>query len=140
MPALTALAAFVLTRHLIGRAWPALLAGYLFGFSPFMVGQQWAGHIFMTAAFLIPIAIYLAVLRFEHRLGAAAFMALLTPTLVCQFLLGMELFVSLIMFGAIGLILAWLFWSEFRRQLQSVALWSAVSIFAAAVVLSPFLY
>ena len=39
LPAVSALAAFLLCRHLTGRFWPSLLGGYLFGFSSYELGH-----------------------------------------------------------------------------------------------------
>jgi hypothetical protein len=42
MPALDAWAAFILMRGVVGKPVPALLGGYLYGFSPLSSGIRWA--------------------------------------------------------------------------------------------------
>jgi hypothetical protein len=62
LPAVAAWTAFLLARYLTRSLWPALLGGYLFGFSSYMLGQE-LGHMHMTCVFLLPLA-PLAILRF----------------------------------------------------------------------------
>ena len=108
MPALTATSAFVLTRRIVGRTWPAMLGGFIYGFSAYMAGHQSGGHLNLTAAFLVPLVVYLALLRLDEAIGRAGFVVALAAALVCQFLIGQEIFATIVMFGAIALALAWL--------------------------------
>src|SRR5262249_23306046 len=54
MPALAAFTAFVLCRHVTHAFWPSLAAGYVFGFSSYMLGQL-EGHLHMSSVFLLPL-------------------------------------------------------------------------------------
>ena len=65
VPALAALTAYLLCRHLTGSLWASLVGGYLFGFSSYMLGQE-LGHLHMTAVFLLPL-VALAVVRFVRE-------------------------------------------------------------------------
>ena len=140
LPALTAWSGFLLIRHIVGRTAPALLGGYLFGFSPFMAAAQAAGHIVFTGAFFIPAAIYLVLARLEERLSLQWFGTLLTITLVGQFLISIEVLATMIMFGAIALIAAAFFWPEKRSGLFSIGVAVTAALAASALVLSPYLF
>src|SRR5579862_5365808 len=62
MPALAAWTAFLLCRYVTGRFWPAVVGGYLFGFSSYMLGGE-LSHVNTVSVFLVPVAVLL-VLRF----------------------------------------------------------------------------
>jgi hypothetical protein len=42
---LAAVSAFLLCRRVTGAFWPSILGGYIFGFSPYMLGQLLGGHL-----------------------------------------------------------------------------------------------
>ena len=139
MPALTALSGFILASRLVGKLGPALLGGYLYGFSPFMVGHQAGAHIVLTSAFMIPAIILLTLNRLDDRIGARAFVLLLSFLLVCQFLMALELLGTIGLFGTTALVIAWIIWPERRARLQSTAALIAVALLLAALAFSPML-
>ena len=51
---LAAFSAFLLCRHVTRAFWPSVLGGYIFGFSPYMLGQV-LGHLVQTAIFPVPL-------------------------------------------------------------------------------------
>jgi hypothetical protein len=61
-PALSAFTAYLLCRHVTRSTWAALVGGYLFGFSSYMLGEE-EGHLHVTSVFLVPL-IALAALRY----------------------------------------------------------------------------
>ena len=63
LPALAAWTMYLLCRHLTGSTWAALVGGYLFGFSSYILGQQLEGHLHMTGVFPVPLMV-LALVRF----------------------------------------------------------------------------
>ena len=140
MPALTATSTFVLTRRIVGRTWPAMLGGFIYGFSAYMAGHQSGGHLNLTAAFLVPVVVYLALLRLDEAIGRAGFVVALAATLVCQFLIGQEIFATIVMFGAIALAVAWLMIPGYADRIRSLAILCALALGAAAVALTPYLY
>jgi hypothetical protein len=139
MPAIAALAAFVLVRRIVGATWPAMLGGYLFGFSPYMIGHQAAGHIVLTAAFLVPVVVYLALLRLDEKIARPWFAIALAAVLTCQFLISQEVFATVVMFGAIALAVAWFTIPAMRARVRDVAKLSAMALAASAVMLSPYI-
>jgi hypothetical protein len=80
LPALAAWTAYRLCRHLTGSAWASLAGGYLFGFSPYVLGQS-EGHVHMTAVFLVPLVALVLVRALEgtsSRRATAALLGVLT--------------------------------------------------------------
>ena len=140
LPALSAWSGFWLIRRIVGETGPALLGGYIFGFSAFMAAAQSAGHIVFTAAFFIPVAIALVLDRLDERITVVRFTALLATVFVAQFLVSIEVLATMVMFGAIALAAAALFWSERRAQLFAVGIAAGVALIVTAVALSPYLF
>src|SRR5208337_1522440 len=71
-PVIAAWSTFLLCRHVCKCFWPALLGGYIFGFSSYMLGQM-RGHLFLVLIFPVPLAAYLALLRLDEVLTARSF-------------------------------------------------------------------
>jgi hypothetical protein len=140
-PALAALFAFLLISRLLGgQTWAALLGGYLFGFSPFIVGHQAPGHVVFFGAFLLPATIHLVFSRLHDEISGRAFLLALTAILVSQFLILMELFATMVFFGTIALGTAYFNWPSLRTRLRSMAWLSLIALAITAVLISPILY
>jgi len=139
MPALTGLSAFLLARRVVGWTWPAMLGGYLFGFSPYMIGHQAAGHLMLTAAFLVPVVVYLVLLRLEEKIRRPWFVLALAASFTCQFLISLEIFATIVMFGAAALIVARLTIPAISARIRDLAILTAIALAASAVALSPYL-
>ena len=141
MPALSAWTAFLLIRDLIGKAWPALLGGYLYGFSPFIIGHQMGAHLFASGAFLLPVAAHLTIKHLDRRLTDRWFVSRLALTLIAQFLMGLELLATGAIFGAIALGVACLIGRERRpdgrRTAVRIMIASGVAVLAATPILLP---
>ena len=140
MPALAALTAFILVRRIADSTWPAMLGGYLFGFSPYMIGHQAAGHLELTAVFLAPVVVSLALLRLDEKIARPWFVIALATALTCQFLISLEIFATIVMFGAVALIVAWLTIPALSTRIRDLAILSAIALAASIVVLTPYLY
>lgn len=139
-PALDAWAAFILCRHLVQEYWTSLLGGFIYGFSSYILGQQAIGHMHMTAAFIVPLLVYLALLHLEGNLSRLSFIALLSILLVLQFLATTEIFATIFFFGVITIAVAMWIMPEERPRLFDLATSIGCSLAIAIVVLSPYLY
>jgi hypothetical protein len=140
MPSLSAWTAFVLCRHVTRSTWPALAGGYLFGFSAYMLGHPLAGHLNLTAVFLVPLATLL-VLRFvEGTLGGRALAFWLAAVLVAQMALSTEILFTLTLALACALVLAFGLVPAARPRLIRLPVPLAAGYALAAIVASPFLY
>lgn len=105
-PALTAWTTFILCRHLTKSFWPALVAGYLFGFSSYFLAQSLGGHLHLVLVFPLIIAIYLFVRWFDGMIESRTLACLAGLTLAAQFFLSVEIFATMTMFAALALLLA----------------------------------
>jgi hypothetical protein len=137
---LSGLTAFLLCRLATGTFWPSLAGGYVFGFSTYHLGHLGL-HVNLELVFLIPLAVYLVLLRLDDRIGSRAFVALLTLVLVLQFLTSTEVFATLVLFGGLTLVLAIVLEQRQRRaDLLGAAKLAALSLGLTAIVVSPYLW
>ncbi|HEY4347115.1 MAG TPA: hypothetical protein VGM80_05955 [Gaiellaceae bacterium] len=119
LPALAAWTAFLLCRHLTGSVWASLVGGYLFGFSSYILGHQLAGHLNLTAVFLLPLAA-LAVIRFvQGELGGRGLAVRLGLLLALQLGISTEVALTLTVVLALCLALAGVFVREWRPRLRA---------------------
>jgi len=96
-----ALCAFILCWHITRDYSASLLGGYIFGFSPFMLGQLTSGHLHLLLVFAVPLSLYLVLLRIDEQISRLNFTLLLASILFAQLLLSLEIFATITMFGAL---------------------------------------
>ena len=138
-PVLSAFAAFLLCRHLTGRFWPSVVGGYVFGFSDFVLGAIWGGHLHLSLVPFLPLCALLVIRQVEGSLSSRRFVLLLGACLIGQFLISTEMLLLMTLFGGFAFAVTALL-SERRRQLANTAGMIALAYVAMAVVVSPLLY
>jgi len=140
-PALAAWCAFLLCRYISNSYWPSVLGGYVFGFSPYMLHHVAVGHLHLLFIFPIPLAVYVVLLRLDGRIRDVAFSLLLAAVFITQFLLATETFATLVVFGAIGLLVFYAFaeW-QLRECIAHLIKPIAVSLAIVMVLLAPYFY
>ena len=139
-PALAALATFLVCRHLTNSFWPSVVAGCFFGFSPYEMGHL-RGHLNLMLIFLIPLAVYLVLLRLDKVIKPWPFVALLGLVLWMQFLVSNEVFATLSGFGVGAWGLAYLLLPpDLRPRLRSLGVLILGAYGIAVVALSPYLH
>jgi hypothetical protein len=102
---LSALTAYLLCRRLVLRELPAVVGGFLYGFSAYNFAQL-LGHINLTLIFLLPVMVHLALKRWDGELSARAFVMLEAAAFLLQAGLSTELLAESIGFGAVLLVSA----------------------------------
>jgi hypothetical protein len=132
---LSALAMFITVRRLV-RWWPAaFLAGLLYGFSPFMVGQG-LSHEFLVFAPIPPLVFgIMADVLGRQRMPARRAGLLLGVLFAAQFLIASETFVMMAFFTGIGTLLA-LCYRRAREQIGHVLKAGAWAVGACAVAVA----
>jgi hypothetical protein len=138
-PIAAAFAAFVLCRYVCYCFWPALLSGYIFGFSEYVLCQMEA-HLFLLFIFPVPLAVYLVLLRFDGALGKYSFLILLDSVIAFEFLSSTELFATTTAFGTMALVLSVVLFTAERSKIKSVIVDIAFSYALLILILSPYLY
>ncbi len=136
----SAWAAFLAARRLTGHFWAALMAGTVYGFSWYEVGETGAGHPNLSVIMLLPLMVYLALLWRDGTLGRWLFVALLSVAMAAEFYIFNETFVELTALGAAGLVIGFVLAGPAERPTVArlaglVALAYAISL----VLVSPYL-
>jgi hypothetical protein len=140
LPALAAFSMFVLCRYLTGQFWPAIVGGYIFGFSQYVLAHM-LGHLFLLVIFPIPLAIYIVLLRCSRRITKTTFLALLVIILLFEFFSSTELFATTAVFGAAALVLSWLTYrATIAADIRELAIEIGAAYVVTAVLAAPYLY
>lgn|GEM_PF-170171 len=136
-----AFCAFLLCRYITRDYAAALLGGYIFGFSAFMLGQLTSGHLHMILVFSVPLCVYLVLRRMAGEISSRKFVLLLSLMLSVEFLLSPEIFATMTMFGAFALLLTWSFRFEWASEKILGLLAPIASAYGIALIaVSPYLY
>jgi hypothetical protein len=140
-PALSAWTAYLLCRHLTRSTLPSLVGGYVFGFSTYELSKM-LGHLNLAFVALVPLCVLFVLQRLEGTITPPRFVALLTATLVFQFLISTEIFLTMTLFGSLALLAAVLLLVRGGRwkPLAATGGWILVAYAASAVILAPYLF
>jgi hypothetical protein len=139
-PALSAFTAYLLCKRLVHRELPAIVGGYLYGFSAYEFAQL-TGHLNLTLVFLLPVIVHLALKRLDGEISRTAYVPLMTLLLVAQAGLSTELLADGVGLAALTLLLAWAIATRARRKAIVRLLLESLAAGALAMLLaSPFLY
>jgi hypothetical protein len=119
-PALNATAAFLLCTRLSRRFLVAFTGGYIFGFSPFVLVHQLAGHLFLIFVPWVPLLLYLAMLFIERNMRSWHFIGMFALLATAQCLTATETFVTAAMMGSFTLLAATLILPATERAVSVV--------------------
>jgi hypothetical protein len=140
-PALAAWCAFLMCRGICGSYWASMVGGYVFGFSPYVLGQLAGGHLNLLWVFPAPLIALLMWRALEGSIAPARFAALLSASFVVEFLCSIELAATTAIFGACALIAGWLMTDATGRDaLKRLARPLAYAGAGSILVLSPYIY
>jgi hypothetical protein len=139
-PAMVGLAAFVLCRHIVREFGPALLGGFIFGFSPYLICKL-LGNIDLALVPMLPLAVYLTLRALDGTMRRRTFIMLLALVLDAQFLLFIEVFATMTLCAAIAIAIALLVTDESdRRRIRALVAPIALGYALAMILLAPYLY
>ena len=113
----------------------ALIGGFLFGFSSYEVAQ--AATLNLSFTCLLPCLGWIALARWQGRIGRAAAVALIAVVAVCQFLICVEIFAMTVVFGAVGWLLFYAASAAWRPGLVRLLVDLAIAAPIVLVALSP---
>jgi hypothetical protein len=137
---LAAISAFALCRRITHSFTTSIPAGFVFGFSSYMVAQT-LNHFCLLLIFPIPLAAYLIVRWFEQSISRRTFIALFSTCLAAQFLAEPDPFATATMVCAIVLMVGFYYAPvEVRSRLRQLACCIAASYVVTMILLAPFLY
>ena len=140
LPALSAWTAFLLCRYITGSTGASMFGGYLYGFSAYMLGHQFASHLNLTGVFLLPLAALLVLRHLRGELDARGLACRLGLLLAFQAYISTEVTVTLTMALVFGLALAFALVRETRARIRSVLRAVAGAYGLAALLAAPLIY
>lgn len=131
-PALSAWTAFLLAWRISQNWAAAIVGGFIYGFSSFEIAQM-IGHLNLDLIWLPPLIVLLCLLRYEGRLGARRFVAVMSIALLAQLGLSTEILLTSCIFGAI----AWLvFFALNQRDKKDVLIRLGLEVAASGVIMA----
>lgn len=137
-PILSAYTAFALGRHISKAALPAIVGGFVYGFSTYQRIE--ADHLNLALTFIPPLLVSLFLLRLENRVGRLRYGFQLFACLTIQFLISPEIFATAILFGTVAVAASWRIGdSDLRLRLRAPLRESLVAFAIAVVALSPYI-
>ena len=136
-PPLAAWTTYLLARRVTRNVSASLVAGFLFGFSPYLINQS-VGHLNLSFVCLVPLVGLLAVRFLDGSLGRRRYAVLLALVLALQFGISTEIFATMTMFAAVVFVLAF-FMLELRGPLVALARYTTFAYAAAGVIVAPYL-
>ncbi len=140
VPPVSAWAAFLAARRLTGRFWPALLAGAVYGFSPYELVHDWQGQPNLTVIAVFPLLVYLVLRWWDGTLGRTGFVCWMAAAMALEFYTFDEAFVDMTAVLAGGLVIgcavagraAW-------RKVARLAWLTAIAYAGAIAAAAPYL-
>jgi hypothetical protein len=137
IPAVSAWTAYLLCRYLTRSTWASAVGGYLFGFSSYVLGHEYGGHLNLTAVFLLPL-VALALVRYaKGELNGRGFAWRLGLMIALQLAISTEVTLTLTLVLALALVLACVLLREHARRLLLGVPWIVAAYAFAAVIAAP---
>ena len=139
-PVIVAWSGFLLCRKITADYIAAVVGGYIFGFSAYMLAEA-RGHLPLILGFPIPLAVLLVMKRLEGRVSASGFSLLLGVVLATVFLCCAELYATMTLFGVIALGLV-LFYGEhgLRGRIRRLLIPITIAYSVSLIAVLPYLY
>ncbi|EKD54929.1 MAG: hypothetical protein ACD_60C00032G0013 [uncultured bacterium] len=139
-PALAAWTAYLLAHAILKTARYALITGYLYGYSCYMISHM-LGHLNLVApAFLLPLFPLLLLYWLDHKISFSKSIFFLTTLLTSLFLISSEIFVTCTFFGSLIFSIAIFLFTEKRSDLLQFTKIIFLSYLFTALLISPYLY
>jgi hypothetical protein len=137
-PVGAAFTAYLLCLRVSGRPAAATLGGFLFGFSSYVMTEELA-TLDLSVVLLVPLMLLLVLKRLDDEVGRLAFALWGALLLSCQFLIGMEVAASSLVFGGIAWLFALLYMPPRRKLLVRLVVDALAAAPLVVLAVSPFL-
>ena len=140
IPPVSAWAAFVAARRLTGRFWASLLAGAVYGLTPFELVHDWQGQPNLTVIALFPLMVYLVVRWWDGSLGRIGFVIWMTVAMAVEFYTFNEAFADMTAVWAGALVIGFVVAGRAARpKVARLGLLSAIAYTGAVAASAPYL-
>jgi hypothetical protein len=140
-PPASAWATFILARRLTGKFWPALLAGFVFGFCAYEISHEASGQPNLTVTLLIPLIAYLVLRWWDGSLGRRGFLIWMAVALAAEFYTFLEAFADLTLVAVVALIIGYVVAApDTRPRVVRLAVDSVIAYAGSIVLAAPYLW
>jgi hypothetical protein len=139
LPAAAAFTAYLLCKHITRSTWASLVAGYLFGFSSYMLGQS-QGHMHMTAVFLVPLMALATTRYLRGEIDGRGVAWRLGVLFGIQIWLSTELLVTAALVLALALVLAFALLPATRPRVRAIWRPLLAAVGLSVVIALPIVY
>ena len=140
VPPVSAWAAFAAARRLTGRFWASLLAGAVYGLTPFELVHDWQGQPNLTVIALFPLMVYLVLCWWDGALGRIGFVGWMTVAMALEFYTFNEAFVGMTAVWAGVLVIGFAVAGRAARlKVARLGLLTAIAYGGAIVLSAPYL-
>ena len=140
-PPASAWATFILARRLTGKFWPALFAGFVFGFCAYEISHEASGQPNLTVTLLIPLIAYLVLRWWDGSLGRRGFLIWMSLALAAEFYTFLEAFADLTLIAPIALVIGYLVVArDVRPKVVRLAVDFVIAYAGGIVLAAPYLY
>jgi len=110
---------------LTGKFWPALFAGFVFGFCAYEITHEASGQTNLTVTLLIPLIAYLVLRWWDGSLGRRGFLIWMALALAAEFYTFLEAFADLTLIAPIALVIGYVVAAGTRGPRWSGWPWTA---------------
>ncbi len=138
-PGLAGWAAYLAALELCGVVGPALVAGFVFAFSGYEMGQM-QGHLNLSFVVAVPLCLFLLLRAAKCQWPAWQLGLALGVLLALQFGVSQEVFATLILTGAICLAGMYYFCAGWRDGARRMVPGLALALVVCLLVISPLIY
>jgi hypothetical protein len=138
-PGLAGWGAYLAAADLCGAFWPAIVAGLVFAFSGYEMGQM-QGHLNLSFVAAPPLALLVVVRAARRGWGAWRLGLALGVLLAFQFGVSQEVFATLILAGAFSLACGYFLYPGWREVLRRILPGFAVALLVCLMLISPLIY
>jgi hypothetical protein len=140
-PPASAWATFILARRLTGKFWPALFAGFVFGFCAYEITHEASGQTNLTVTLLIPLIAYLVLRWWDGSLGRRGFLIWMALALAAEFYTFLEAFADLTLIAPIALVIGYVVAArDTRPKVVRLAVDCVIAYAGSIVLAAPYLY
>jgi hypothetical protein len=133
-----AFTAYLLCLRVSGRPVPAIIGGYVFGFSSYEMAEE-LGTLTLSVTLLVPLLLLVVLKRLNGEVSRLRFAVAGALLLSCQFLIGMEVAATSLVFGGIAWTLALYYMPDRRAVLVRLVADALPAAALVALFVSPFL-
>src|SRR6185437_2120654 len=140
-PPASAWATFIVARRLTGKFWPALFAGFVFGFCSYEISHEASGQPNLTVTLLIPLIAYLFLRWWDGSLSRRAFLIWTALALAAEFYTFLEAFADLTLLAPIALVIGYVVAApDNRPKVIRLAIDGVIAYAGSIVLAAPYLY